>query len=319
MTDLPPQSVSKQDMAGRDLSQESDGLLKLPEDFARAKRNVLFWTVVTFLLSLGSVEPSKHIEVTGFIRNFHFEQSFLITSSVVVMVFMLVGFLRAAARLRHVNLQAVYGASAAELQETIKETAQHLKNWSKHYVFPDDELAGLKQNLLSEYSRAFKELASARQIIGDHHDRVARAHLAAQGKVQDLLDKGKFSIEDLGKLQGSLNEVPRLGDRAARFESEDPQRTAVFSLNPQEFQEKIDKIISKNDPELPKNVQDTFSGLSNWSASITRWEKALFFIYDFWLVWLAVFLASAAAVMRLFYSDILNDLLKIVGWLPMGG
>ncbi|WP_143704553.1 hypothetical protein [Porphyrobacter sp. TH134] len=77
MTDLLPQSVSKQEASAREVSQQSHGLLKVPDEFARAKRNVLFWAVVTFLLSMGEVGPSKSIEVTGFIRNFHFQQSFL--------------------------------------------------------------------------------------------------------------------------------------------------------------------------------------------------------------------------------------------------
>ncbi|WP_172439005.1 hypothetical protein [Porphyrobacter sp. TH134] len=231
----------------------------------------------------------------------------------------MIGFLRAAARLRYVNLQAVYGASAAELQETIKETTLSLKNWSKHFVFPDDQLAGLKQNLSSEYKSAFEDFVSARRILVEHRDQIDGAHLRAQEKIQELCNESKISINDLDQLKGVLSEVPNLRDRSARFASEDPQKIGSFILSPQYYDEKIQKIVNKNDPELPRQVRDTFSGLSSWSSTITRWEKAFFLIYDFWLVWLAVFLASAGAIMRLFYSNRLNGFLIDIGWLPITG
>ena len=140
--------------------------IRYSDEFRRAKRNTLFWAVVTLLLAVGApAANSPGLELAGF-KNMELSGPFLLGGSLVVLIFMVLGYVRAEADVITLNSDFALDHAFQNVVDTADDLIAHFRASIAHL----SETRSQFNNL----SRRFKEMAGAarwrRHAIQFHPD-----------------------------------------------------------------------------------------------------------------------------------------------------
>lgn len=125
------------------------------EDFRRAKRNALLWAGLTVLAALGHVsEQTSEVDVRTPIGNFAFAPWLLVGMSLIVLVFMFLGYIRAERRLLAKHSEFEVAARYAEVGDVAEQLKQMLT-----------ELTDLAERIEGRYKPVFSKDIESSDIL----------------------------------------------------------------------------------------------------------------------------------------------------------
>lgn len=311
----------------RDPEQE---LPHINETFRKSKRNVLFWSMVTFLLSIGQVTRGNNIEVTGFIRNFTFDQTVLVALSLLVLIFMAIGFWRAARDLSARNSQFSFGnvyrqtaSYADQLSATLRLTSEKLIEGQALASRVEQKLKPQAERVIEIFTEKIEKLKSkeidlsvkldeANREIREFTGRITKhlAHADADVWMETRRTIAEDALKTADKLANTRMYLGRNG-----FERI-PDEAKGLAIELQQLDEPLRAGTNIDVPEVDQaELLETLDIIARHMRTIDgslRGEQEYWIsLYDFGAVILAIAGAATVAIWRLAYGNELDILLGI--------
>lgn len=267
--------------------------IRFSEEFRKAKRNALFWSMVTMLLALGLTNGSNEIEVYGIVRHLTFPHGLLLSSSLAVLVFMTLGFRRAQIRLRsnHSDFAVAHRLSeAAEVADTLFEkvttTLQGAGELDAHI---QDRLERMKSLADAEISNISQVKVSLQNVKEDKLDGFLKGN--APLEIKEISSAAKKCIEAVDYAQRSIEST--IGNILRNM---DPKQTP----RPLPELTKEGGALAVNTDELA----ELSKSLRVFSDAIGKGERRWLFWYDEVPVYGLAAVATIFAAMRLYWLTV---------------
>lgn len=276
----------------RKVDREDEPIL-FTEEFRRAKRNALFWSAVTLLLAIG--HSTDEIEVRSLVQNLDFPQATLLLGSLVILVFMVIGYHRAEDRLlkRHTPF-----AIAQRIEDTAKFVERMLEELKKIRQMADE-----MSNTVSVVRSEIQE----RIVLADK--KIERIQITPQtndelkGLRQDILNNVPWGtgVDKVHVADFTNQKVTSfLENESKRVRNEVEQQ--LRELFRPDSLEPLGEWIHKEDAKVQTELQrlgELSDSLHGIAASIRDGERYWFYWYDRAPVYGLFGLAMFAAVIRL--------------------
>ena len=314
---------------------DNDQLLNVSEGYRKAKRNVLFWAAVTLLLALAANTGSDGVELAPIVRGLGFSQKLMISLSLIVLVFMLIGYRRAEWHLTLRNSPFAYSkvmeraadeaeALRAEIEKKRKEFAQLHKMRQESVESAQasieqikklhgasvrefrEEASRCKSSFLDELSRALELMKCLKAnptqnalSIAGRADYVSREEITKM--IDDRIAKAGNLINQFGAMPFASGSFTNLAEAGWPFPNTSPEESDMLD-------EKGALVVS----DLREFVQ-RMRGLSD---EISGADRIYFRWYDQRVVYATSAIAAGVAIWRLVDENSLLNTLSFWGLIP---
>ncbi|WP_370179442.1 hypothetical protein [Alteriqipengyuania sp.] len=316
------------------IDSDTDQPIHYFEAFRRAKRNVLFWALVTFMLPLMQpIDDKDRVEVSTL--GGEFDLWFLILMSLLILVFMAISFRQAAAGVTRRNAKVGVDARPEPLPDLNAEVRKRVDEiFARTHAAEEalnDEREAAKQEMSIERATA----QSDAQHVRDHamakarfFDQQIEAIPAIQTwpginridqewiEIHDLAEHGNVDAASLEKLRKNLekrltdtfvNNTRQLNDfqdflkqTALEIASESsipaPQASTATSHPPEAPTLSKVHIMNKDVVVALDTFSSEFSEMREFSKKLYRSDKRYFDYFEVGLTWTAIIIAGSTAI-----------------------
>jgi phosphate uptake regulator len=262
--------------------------IRFSDEFRHAKRNTLFWTAVTFLLAVGEPSGSEAIEINAIVRNFSFPQGLLLLTSLVILVFMTIGFRRADMRVfaNHTGFAVANRLKdAAELADTV---------WSKldHTLRSGEQL---EQEIEKRMTRLDDLTESALSKLADAAD--LRSLETSHPFARVVVDPEQANPSELKTAHRQLREKLDFVRRVVETERGNFTRNMDPSQTPRPLPDLPAECAKLQ--EQAADLAKLGTSLRTFSDAIGKGERIWYFLYDQTLVYGAACFSAVMACLKL--------------------
>ena len=272
------------------VDSDTEEPIHFKEVYRRAKRNALFWAVVTAVLPLGQTATGT-IELTPFVRDLEFNHAMIVAISFGILVFMAFGLRRAEEDTRLDN-------STVAISSRLEQANDVFADLYVKATHVGQAIEGVRKAMIEKQQAAEHELEQVKGLV------LTANHISPpdyDGYYQDpaltaLFDPPKNWIDSVGKARDRVKEI--LETEWSRFFSEskvmldaasekltkgiEPNVVSVDSLPP-----KLSTALAK----LGTGIQD----LSEYSKQLNDRELAWHDWMDRYIPWAVILLSCAFA------------------------
>lgn len=280
------------------------------EEFRKAKRNVLFWGVLTILLAVGTVN-AESVDPSSLIRGISLPPVPLVVGSAAILIFMFLGYWRAEQHLIIKNREFTDQHDIGEAIKVIIALRDDLKDKSMAATTNKDRLVRIHNVTRDAQMKIGLEVQEARDQlmnVDDLRDALAPPTLALIG----LARSGEYPSMDTttpNQQHHALQYVRNTNPVAVAAEDWIKHRIAKFAgaLNTawEGAQTDIKQVKSNEDDietsatQADNRITNLLTGLNSWATGIGLTEKRWFIGYDRGVVWLVTALALLVAAVRI--------------------
>ncbi|MEO0590393.1 MAG: hypothetical protein AAFZ11_07505 [Pseudomonadota bacterium] len=282
-----------------DAKDQFDQPIHYSESFRLAKRNVLFWSALTLVISFGvGKDPLKFVFI---VEGVELSPYIVIIGSVLVLVFMAFGYFRAEERLLYRHSPFAYGTSVENAYEEFEQLRTHISELQrivKGKISSSPQLtdAGMEylessESVLRNIKETIRESCRSDNLPDNifkrwFQDRDRPTELEKERFFDAIRNNDPDITYEMRDLLAKLTDhsITQLDDSRRRYE----QRTLDFS----------EGMARLNSFEIPHEFQDLSGRLKGLSKSIGSGEKRWFTYYDKAVVRLAVCVALFFAARR---------------------
>lgn len=296
-------------------SDEDGELLNINEGYRKAKRNVLFWAAITFLIAIAFDTGGAGLQISSIVRGIGFNQQMVTGLALITLVFMFIGYHRAEWHLLFRNSPFTFAktmsdatAEAEQLVGLIREHKDDLKSAIK--------VAEAAQQAGTEY--AAELTSTAFEVLEALEESSAQLTEQTVAEIEQGLIDVEATLLNNAYPGGARDRTPRFEDARARLRQlldNTPKKvkSSALDVRPGSALSRLNNkarrgvIWSRSANETVdsegnlnfEKIEDLAATLKGLSDRIDRREKRLFYGYDRGVVWAATGVAASVAIARL--------------------
>ncbi|RIV84672.1 hypothetical protein [Aurantiacibacter zhengii] len=270
------------------------------EAYRRAKRNVLFWATTTIVVAAGA-RAERDIEVTGLVNGLAFPPWMMLLGLLLILVFMLTGYIRAEQDLINLNTEEVVRhriRGVIELVAGLRTTILELRQEAEHERYRTE-------NLFAGSRSAIEKLDTDLQSVFNNERDFVQHNVDMQNAIKNLGDAPPW--REVGKITHTFGTRVAVQARQVLDNYRTIHHEFIANAPPSYTREDLDAHFT----QLLTPIDELTARLTGLASAISKAHKSWFRWHDRGPVWLAFALAMFLAIVRLSASETLDVWLGI--------